>query len=111
MMLNEMATTIVCHIATAEEGDLKAHTRKADILIVAVGKAEMVEADWISEGAVVMDVGINKTNSGITGDVKFAEVAQKASQITPVPGGVGPVTVSILMRNVFRAYRNQNVKA
>ncbi len=110
MMMNEMATTSVCNIATDEKGNLKEHARKADILIVAVGKAEMVRGDWISPGAVVVDVGINKTDKGIVGDVCFEEVSKKASLITPVPGGVGPVTVSILMRNVLRAFKDQNVK-
>jgi methylenetetrahydrofolate dehydrogenase (NADP+)/methenyltetrahydrofolate cyclohydrolase len=75
---------------------------------VAVGKAELVKGDWVKDGAAVIDVGINKTAAGIVGDVKFSEVVGKASIITPVPGGVGPVTVSILMRNVSRAYRNQH---
>ena len=108
MMLNEMATTTVCHIGTYEKGDLASHARRADVLVVAVGKAELVKGDWVKEGAAVIDVGINKTATGIVGDVKFSEVAEKASVITPVPGGVGPVTVSILMRNVFRAYRSQH---
>ncbi len=108
MMLNEMATTTVCHIGTAESGNLQEHARRADILVVAVGKAEMVRSDWVAEGAVVIDVGINKVNGGIVGDVNFSEVAERASAITPVPGGVGPVTVSILMRNVLRAYVDQN---
>lgn len=108
MMLNEMATTTVCHIGTAERGNLQEHTKRADILVVAVGKAEMVKGDWVAEGAVVIDVGINKVGDRIVGDVKFSEVAERASVITPVPGGVGPVTVSILMRNVLRAYKNQN---
>jgi methylenetetrahydrofolate dehydrogenase (NADP+)/methenyltetrahydrofolate cyclohydrolase len=108
MMLNEMATTTVCHIGTYEKGDLASHARRADVLVVAVGKAELVKGDWVKEGAAVVDVGINKTATGIVGDVKFSEVKEKASVITPVPGGVGPVTVSILMRNVFRAYRSQH---
>jgi methylenetetrahydrofolate dehydrogenase (NADP+)/methenyltetrahydrofolate cyclohydrolase len=107
MMLNEMATTTVCHIGTYEKGELAVHAKRADILIVAVGKAGLVGGDWVKEGAVVIDVGINKARGGIVGDVKFDEVSRKASIITPVPGGVGPVTVSILMRNVFRAYKNQ----
>jgi methylenetetrahydrofolate dehydrogenase (NADP+)/methenyltetrahydrofolate cyclohydrolase len=110
MMLNEMATTTVCHLGTAEKGDLEEHARRADILVVAVGQPEMVKGDWVSEGAVVIDVGINRVDGKIVGDVSFSEVSQKASIITPVPGGVGPVTVSILMRNVLRAYRSQNVQ-
>jgi len=69
----------------------------------------MVKGDWVSEGAVVIDVGINKADGRIVGDVSFSEVEKRASIITPVPGGVGPVTVSILMRNVLRAYWSQNV--
>ena len=109
MMLNEFATTTVCHIATAEKGDLTSHTKMADILVVAVGKAEMVKADWVKAGAVVIDVGINNVEGKIVGDVSFEEVEKKASAITPVPGGVGPITVSILMRNVFRAFEDQHV--
>ena len=107
MMLNEMATTTVCHVGTAERGNLQEHAKRADILIVAVGKPEMVTGDWVAEGAVVIDVGINSSSGRIVGDVKFSEAAERASVITPVPGGVGPVTVSILMRNVLRAYKNQ----
>lgn len=109
MMLNESATTTVCHIGTSEKGDVVAHARKADVLVVAVGKPEMVKGDWVKEGAVVIDVGINNVNGSIVGDVDFAQAGKRASVITPVPGGVGPITVSILMRNVFRAYRSQHV--
>ena len=108
MMLNEMATTTVCHLGTAEKGDIVSHARKADILVVAVGKPEMVRGDWIKEGAVVIDIGINKVKGAVLGDVNFSEAAAKASLITPVPGGVGPVTVSVLMRNVLRAYKKAN---
>ncbi|MFH1798657.1 MAG: bifunctional 5,10-methylenetetrahydrofolate dehydrogenase/5,10-methenyltetrahydrofolate cyclohydrolase [Candidatus Omnitrophota bacterium] len=110
MMLNETATTTVCHIATSEKGALAEHVKRAEVLVVAVGKAEMIKGEWIKQGAVVIDVGINKMNGKIVGDVKFDEVCKRASIVSPVPGGVGPVTVSILMRNVLRAYRNQNVK-
>jgi len=109
MMTNEMATTTVCHAGTAEKGDIKAHARRADVLIVAVGRPEMVRGDWVKDGAVVVDVGINKVGKNIVGDVCFPEVSKKASVITPVPGGVGPVTVSILMRNVWRSFRDQAV--
>ena len=110
MMLNETATTSVCHIGTSEKGDIKIYTRRADILVVAVGKAQMVKADWVKEGAVVIDVGINDVSGKIIGDVDFEDVSRVASKITPVPGGVGPVTVSILMRNVLRAYSAKNEK-
>jgi methylenetetrahydrofolate dehydrogenase (NADP+)/methenyltetrahydrofolate cyclohydrolase len=108
MLLNRMATTTVCHIGTADKGTVKEHARRAEVLIVAVGKAGLVKKDWVADGAVVIDVGINKTREGIMGDVCFDEVSEKADMLTPVPGGVGPVTVSILMRNVLRAFAGQN---
>lgn len=108
MMLNEDATTSVCHIGTAEKGDVRSYTRKADVLVVAVGKPRMVKRNWIKKGAVVIDVGINAGPRGtVVGDVDYKDVLSKASLITPVPGGVGPVTVSILMRNVLRAFKAQ----
>lgn len=109
MMLNENATISVCHIETSKKGNLKEYTQKAEILVVAVGKAELITKEHVSEGAIVIDVGINKVEGKIVGDVKFDEVEQKARFITPVPGGVGPVTVSILMRNVLRAYKRQEL--
>jgi methylenetetrahydrofolate dehydrogenase (NADP+)/methenyltetrahydrofolate cyclohydrolase len=108
MMLNETATTTVCHIGTAEKGNIIEHAKKADVLVVAVGKPKMVKSDWVKEGAVVVDVGINNVNGEIVGDVDFSEASKKASMITPVPGGVGPVTVAILMRNVLRGFKAQN---
>ena len=110
MLLNERATVTVCHTGTAKKGDLPGHARRAEILVVAAGRAEMVEGGWIGDGAVVIDVGINMVGDRLVGDVKFDEAAEKASVITPVPGGVGPVTVAVLMRNVVRTYRKQNVK-
>ncbi|MBU0571535.1 MAG: bifunctional 5,10-methylenetetrahydrofolate dehydrogenase/5,10-methenyltetrahydrofolate cyclohydrolase [Candidatus Omnitrophica bacterium] len=110
MMLNEFATTSVCHIGTAEKGDITAYTKRADVLVVAVGSAGMVKGDWVRKGAVVIDVGINNVPGGIVGDVDFDDVFPKVKKITPVPGGVGPITVSILMRNVLRAYRMQHEK-
>jgi methylenetetrahydrofolate dehydrogenase (NADP+)/methenyltetrahydrofolate cyclohydrolase len=108
MMLNETATTTVCHIGTADKGDLISHAKRADVLVVAVGKPEMVKGDWIKDGAIVIDVGINQVGGKIVGDVDFKEVREKASVITPVPGGVGPITVAILMRNVLHAFKKQN---
>jgi methylenetetrahydrofolate dehydrogenase (NADP+)/methenyltetrahydrofolate cyclohydrolase len=108
MMLNETATTTVCHIGTSEKGDLASHARRADVLVVAVGKPEMVKGDWIKPGAIVIDVGINHVGGKIVGDVDFSQAKEKASVITPVPGGVGPITVAILMRNVSRAFKKQN---
>ncbi len=109
MMLNAFATTTVCHIGTYEKGLLEAHSRRADILVVAVGKAGMIKKDWVKPGAVVIDVGINRVGGRIVGDVDFSGVSEKASLITPVPGGVGPVTVAILMRNVYRSYSRKEM--
>lgn len=104
MLLNEMVTTSVCHIATDRSGHLKSYTREADILVVAVGKPAFMKADMIKPGAIVIDVGINSVEGGIVGDVDFQGSKDVAGAMTPVPGGVGPVTVSILMRNVLRAF-------
>ena len=102
-------TVTICHSRTK---DLAAHTRRADILIAAIGKAEMVTADMVKPGAVVIDVGINRVDDPsakrgyrIVGDVKFDEVREVASKITPVPGGVGPMTIAMLLANTVRAAR------
>ncbi len=107
LLLNKFVTTTVCHIATGKRGTLPEFVKKAEILIVAVGKAGIVKGDWIKEGAIVIDVGINRVEGKIVGDVEFDKAAEKASYITPVPGGVGPLTVTILMRNVVEAFKLQ----
>jgi methylenetetrahydrofolate dehydrogenase (NADP+) / methenyltetrahydrofolate cyclohydrolase len=95
------ATVTVCHTATR---DASAIARQADILVVAMGRPEQVNADWIKPGAVVIDVGIHKRDAGrLCGDVHFPSVAEVASRITPVPGGVGPMTVAMLLRNTLSA--------
>lgn len=102
LMLQENATVTVCHSKTKDLGE---EVRRADIVIAAIGKAGFITADMIKEGAVVVDVGINRLENGkITGDVKFDEVSEKASYITPVPGGVGPMTITMLMKNTLRAW-------
>lgn len=104
--LNKNATVTVCHSKTK---DLKEHTKNADIVISAIGKAKFVTADMIKDEAVVIDVGINRDESGkIVGDVDFEKVSSKASYITPVPGGVGPMTIAMLMNNVIKATKLQN---
>ena len=104
--LNKNATVTVCHSKTK---DLKEHTKNADIVISAIGKAKFVTSDMIKDGAVVIDVGINRDESGkIVGDVDFEKVSSKASYITPVPGGVGPMTIAMLMNNVIKATKLQN---
>src|SRR5262249_5218683 len=101
----ENATVTVAHSRTR---DLPAVTRRADVLFVAAGRAEMVRRDWVKPGATVIDVGINRVtelggNSRTVGDVAFAEVCEVAGAITPVPGGVGPMTIACLLANTVRA--------
>jgi methylenetetrahydrofolate dehydrogenase (NADP+)/methenyltetrahydrofolate cyclohydrolase len=103
LLLDKLATVTVCHIGTDSAGKLQEHVSRAEILVVAVGKAGIIKGKWVKEGAVVIDVGINRSNGMIVGDVETAEAASRASWITPVPGGVGPVTAAILMRNFLEA--------
>ncbi|MBN6711165.1 bifunctional methylenetetrahydrofolate dehydrogenase/methenyltetrahydrofolate cyclohydrolase FolD [Haemophilus haemoglobinophilus] len=84
--------------------DLESHVRQADILVVAVGKPQMIPGDWVKEGAIVIDVGINRVDGKLIGDVQYDKASEKASFITPVPGGVGPMTVAMLMFNTLLAY-------
>jgi len=91
----------VCHSATR---DLQAHVRRAELLVVAVGRPEMVKGEWIREGAIVIDVGINRLQDGrVVGDVEFTAAKDRAAWITPVPGGVGPMTVATLLQNTLEA--------
>jgi methylenetetrahydrofolate dehydrogenase (NADP+)/methenyltetrahydrofolate cyclohydrolase len=103
LLLEKFATVTVCHIGTSKAGKLEEHVRKAEILIVAVGKAGLIKGEWIKEGAIVIDVGINRVGDKIVGDVEFEAAEKRASYITPVPGGVGPLTVTMLMRNLVEA--------
>ena len=107
LLLAQDATVTVCHLATSQAGRLVEHVGCADVLVVAVGKAGLIKGDWIKEGAIVIDVGINKVGSAIVGDVEFEKASRRASFITPVPGGVGPVTVVMLMRNGIEAFKIQ----
>lgn len=101
LMLRENATVTVCHSRTK---DLKEITKRADILIVAIGKPKFITADYVKEGAVVIDVGIHRGEDGkLCGDVKFDEVCEHTSMITPVPGGVGPMTIAMLMNNCIES--------
>ncbi len=101
MFLQRGATVSVCHLPTAERGDLPDYVARAEILVSAVGKPELIKGDWIKEGAVVIDVGINFVGHKLVGDVEFDTAKEKAKLITPVPGGVGPVTTAILMENLY----------
>lgn len=97
LFLNEDATVTYCHSKTT---NLKEITKQADILVAAVGRAKMVTADYVKDGAVVLDVGVNRLDTGkLCGDVDFDEVQNIASYITPVPGGVGPMTITMLLHN------------
>ncbi len=109
LMLQRNATVTICHSKTKNLADI---TKQADILVAAVGKANFVTADMIKEGAIVLDVGINRNSDGkLCGDVNFEECEKIASMITPVPGGVGPMTITMLMRNTITAEKiSKNVK-
>jgi methylenetetrahydrofolate dehydrogenase (NADP+)/methenyltetrahydrofolate cyclohydrolase len=104
LLLERHATVTICHSRTA---DLAAEVGRADILVAAIGKAEMIRGDWIRPGAVVIDVGINRTDAGLKGDVEYAAAAARAAYITPVPGGVGPMTVAMLMQNTLLAAKHR----
>lgn len=116
MLLMAKAASATVTVAHSRTRDLAAVCRRADIVVAAVGRPEMVRADWVKEGAVVIDVGINRVEDPaakrgyrLTGDVAFAEVAPKCAAITPVPGGVGPMTIAMLMKNTLKAARQQGV--
>ncbi len=105
MLINRRATVTDCHSKTR---NLAEHTRRADILIVAVGKEKLITADMVKKGSVVIDIGINRNKEGkIVGDVDFEMVSRKAAYITPVPGGAGPLTVASLMENIYKATLKQ----
>jgi len=104
MLLEKHATVTICHSRTAS---LRDEVGRADILVVAIGKAGLVRGDWIKPGAVVIDVGVNRLASGkLTGDVEFDSAKERASAITPVPGGVGPMTICMLLYNTLKAAKN-----
>ena len=105
LLLNRFATVDICHIYTK---DLKAHTKRADIVIVGVGKPNLITQDMVKEGVIIIDIGINRLESGkLVGDVDFENVSKKASFITPVPGGVGPMTIAMLLSNTIKASKNR----
>ena len=104
LLLNADATVTICHSRTR---DLDAVCRRADVLIAAVGRAQMIKGDWVKPGATVIDVGTNRTPEGLVGDVDFEAVKEVAAAITPVPGGVGPMTIAFLLRNTLKAARMQ----
>jgi len=105
LLLKENCTVTITHSKTK---DLKAECNKADIIVAAVGKPKLVKKDWVKKNAIVIDVGINKTESGIVGDVDFDEVSKVARAITPVPGGVGPMTIVCLLNNTVECFKRAN---
>ncbi len=100
LLLQRHATVTICHSRTRNLGEV---TRRADVLVVAVGKPEMIKGDMVKEGAVVIDVGVNAVDGKLVGDVEFATAFERASAITPVPGGVGPMTITMLLKNTIQA--------
>ena len=106
LLLKENCTVVITHSKTK---NLKEECSKADILIAAVGVANLVKKDWVKDGSIIIDVGINKQGDKIVGDVSFEEVKDKAKAITPVPGGVGPMTIACLLRNTMIAFKNNNI--
>jgi methylenetetrahydrofolate dehydrogenase (NADP+) / methenyltetrahydrofolate cyclohydrolase len=102
LLLNANATVTVCHSRTR---DLAGTCRRADILVAAVGRPKFVQADWVKPGATVIDVGINRTDDGLVGDVDYEAASEVAGAITPVPGGVGPMTIAMLLSNTLQAAR------
>ena len=102
LLLKENCTVTITHSKTK---DLKAECLEADIIVAAVGIPELVKADWVKKNAIVIDVGINKTENGIVGDVAFEEVSKVASALTPVPGGVGPMTIACLLKNTIECFK------
>ena len=104
MFLKRNATVTICHTSTS---DLESHIKKADILVVAIGQPDFITKDKIKEGVVIIDVGTSRVNGKTRGDVKFDDVFDKCSWITPNPGGIGPMTVSFLLQNTYNAYKRQ----
>ncbi|CAN5876293.1 bifunctional methylenetetrahydrofolate dehydrogenase/methenyltetrahydrofolate cyclohydrolase FolD [soil metagenome] len=104
LLANANATVTMCHSRTK---DLAAEVKRAEIVVAAIGKPEMIKGEWIADGAIVLDVGINRVDGKLVGDVEFAAASQRARAITPVPGGVGPMTIACLLENTVQAARNR----
>ena len=104
LLLDKLVTTTICHVATKNLAD---HVRRADVLVVAVGKPHLIKGEWIKSESLVIDVGINVVHGHVVGDVEFESAKQRAAFISPVPGGVGPVTVMMVMKNAVEAFKLQ----
>jgi methylenetetrahydrofolate dehydrogenase (NADP+) / methenyltetrahydrofolate cyclohydrolase len=107
LLLDRLCTVTVCHVETYRKGRLLEHIKRADILVVAVGKPNLIKGQWLKQGAVVIDVGINRVDEKIVGDIEFKDAVERASYISPVPGGVGPLTTITLMRNCVELFKKQ----
>ena len=105
LLLKENCTVTITHSKTY---DLKGECLKGDIIVAAVGIPELVKGDWVKKDAIVIDVGINKTDNGLVGDVAFDEVSKVAKALTPVPGGVGPMTIACLLKNTIECFKRAN---
>ena len=106
LLLKENCTVTITHSKTK---DLKAECKRADIIVAAVGRPKLVKADWVKKDAIVIDVGINKTDTGLVGDVDFDEVSKVAKAVTPVPGGVGPMTIACLLSNTVECFKKSQI--
>ena len=106
LLLKENCTVTIVHSKT---NNIKDECSKADILVVAIGVPNFVKKDWVKEGSIVIDVGINKLENKIVGDVQFEEVKEKAKAITPVPGGVGPMTIACLLKNTLECFKARSI--
>ena len=107
LLVGKKLTSTICHTGTFKSGTLESHVRRADVLVVSAGKPALIPGSWIKEGAIVIDVGINRVDGKTVGDVEFETAKKRAAFITPVPGGVGPLTTMILMENLVTALKMQ----
>ncbi len=110
LMIGKKITSTICHTGTFKSGTLESHIRRADVLIVSAGKPNLIPGAWIKQGAIVIDVGINRVDGKTVGDIEFETAKKRAAFITPVPGGVGPLTTMILMENLVTALKFQQEK-
>ncbi len=107
LLVGKKMTSMICHTGTFKAGTFESHVRRADVLVVAAGKPNLVPGSWVKEGSIVIDVGINQLDGKTVGDVEFESAKQRAAFITPVPGGVGPVTVMMLLKNLVACAEKQ----
>ncbi|OGX04369.1 MAG: hypothetical protein A3G87_01950 [Omnitrophica bacterium RIFCSPLOWO2_12_FULL_50_11] len=107
LLIGKKLTSMICHTGTFKSGALRSHVRRADVLVVSAGQPRLIPGGWVKEGSIVIDVGINQVDGKTVGDVDFEGAKQRAAFITPVPGGVGPLTVMMLMKNLMTAFKLQ----